>query len=80
MGQVNSRREGRASERDFELPVPAQGAQPSAKNGAVPGLQHADRPAERVSPSGVLAEGEELSSNPLCVRLQRLSITFHLMD
>jgi hypothetical protein len=29
---------------------------------------------------GVLAEGEELWSNTLFVRFQKLSITFHLMD
>jgi hypothetical protein len=27
-----------------------------------------------------LAEGQELSSKPLCVEFQRLSITFNLMD
>jgi hypothetical protein len=63
MGEVNSHGERRASERDFELPAPAQGAQPSAKNGRIPGLQRAGDRAERVSPKGVLAEraGFELS-------------------
>jgi hypothetical protein len=65
MGPVNSRRENRASERGFELPAPAQGAQPPAKNGQISGLSRADQRTERVSPKGVLAEGEELSSNPL---------------
>jgi hypothetical protein len=80
MGQVNSRRESRASERDFEPPAPARGEQPSAKNGRIPGLLSGYRCAERLSPEGVLAEGEELSSNPLCVRFQRLRITHILMD
>jgi hypothetical protein len=66
MGPVNSQGESRASETDFEPPATAQGAHPSAKNGGIPGLQRADRRAERVSPEGVLAEGEILSSNPLC--------------
>jgi hypothetical protein len=33
---------------------------------SIPGLFRADHWAERVLPDGVLAEGEELSSNPLC--------------
>ena len=42
-----------------------RGAQPSAKNGRIPGLQRADRRAERVSPEGVLAEGSSLAANTL---------------
>src|SRR5918996_3033962 len=49
MAEVNSRRESRASERDFEPPAPAQGAQPSAKNGGIPGLQRADPRTEKLS-------------------------------
>ena len=67
MVKVNSRRECRASERHFELPAPAHGAQPSAKNSRIPRLFGADRPAERLSPGGVLAgqAGFELSVNAL---------------
>ena len=50
MGQVNSHGETRASERDFDLPAPAQGAHPAAKNGRFPGLFRVDCWAERVSP------------------------------
>ena len=57
MAEVNSHRESGASERDFEPPASAQGAQLSGKNGRIPGLQRRDRRAERVSPEGVLAEG-----------------------
>ena len=49
MGEVNGRRESRASERDFELPALAQGAQPTAKNGGIPGLQRVDLQTERLS-------------------------------
>ena len=80
MGQVNSCRESRASERDFGPPAPAQGAQASAINGRIPRLFKVDHRAERLSPKGVLAEGEELSSNPLCVRFQRLRITYTLAN
>src|SRR5918996_3515163 len=66
MAEVNSRRESRASERDSELPAPAHGAQPPAKNGRIPELFRADRSAERVSPEGVLADREEPGSNTLC--------------
>jgi hypothetical protein len=38
MAEVNSRRESRASERDFEPPAPARGEQPSAKNGGILGF------------------------------------------
>jgi hypothetical protein len=65
MGQVNGRRESRALESDSELPAPVQGAQPSTKNGRLPGLFRADQQTERLSAYDVLAEGEELSSNPL---------------
>ena len=65
MGEVNSRRESPASERDFEPLPPAQGAQPSAKNGGIPRPQRADRQAESRFAQVVLAEGQELSSNPL---------------
>ena len=56
MGEVNSRRESRASERGFELPAQAQGAQPPARNGGIPGLQRADRWTESGFADVVLAE------------------------
>ena len=62
---MNSYGESRASERVFGSMRARRGEQPAVRNGAIPGLQRADRPAERVSPEGILAEGEELSSNPL---------------
>jgi hypothetical protein len=65
MGQVNSHGESRPSESDPGAAATDRGQQPLAKNGATPGLQRADRRAERVSPKGDLAEGEDLSSNPL---------------
>jgi hypothetical protein len=65
MAEVNSRRESRALERDLEPPAQAQGAQPSPKNGRNPELFRADQRTERPSAQAVLAEGEELSSNPL---------------
>ena len=66
MGEVNSHGESWLSERDFELLAAAQGAQPSAKNGRIPGLFRADQQTERMSSVGVLAERQELSPNPLC--------------
>jgi hypothetical protein len=65
MAQVNSQGESCLSERDFELPVPGQGAQPSSKIGRIPVVFRAEDRAERELPNGMLAEGEELSSNPL---------------
>jgi hypothetical protein len=65
MTEVNSWRESQALERGLELLAPTQGEQPSARNGRIPGLFRADRRAERMSLSRVLAEGEELWSNPL---------------
>jgi hypothetical protein len=65
MGQVNGRRESRALERDFEPPTPVQGAQPSAKNGRIPGLFRADQQTERLSVQAVLAEGSSLAPNTL---------------
>jgi hypothetical protein len=62
MGAVNSRGERRSSERDFEPTARTQGAQTSAKNGRIPGLQRPDQPIERVSPEGVLADGEDSNS------------------
>jgi hypothetical protein len=80
MAEVNSRRESQASEGDSQLLAAAQGAQPSAENSRIPGLFRADQRAERLFASAMLAEGEELWSNPLCVRFQRLSITYHQMN
>ena len=58
MGEVNGRRESRASESDSEPPVPVQGAQPSTKNGRIPGLFRADRQTERLFAWAMLAERE----------------------
>jgi hypothetical protein len=80
MGQVNGRRESRALESDSEPTAPGQGAQASAKNGRIPGLSRVDPPTESGFAQVVLAEGEELSTNPLCMLFQRVSITFHLMN
>jgi hypothetical protein len=49
LGEVNSLRESRAPEKDSELSAVAQGAQPSARIGAVPGLFGADQQTERLS-------------------------------
>jgi hypothetical protein len=65
IGQVNSHRDSWLLERDFWPEPASEGEQPRAQNGGIPGLQRGDRRAERVSPEGILAEGEELSSNPL---------------
>jgi hypothetical protein len=80
MGQVNGRRESRALESDSAPPAPVQGAQPSTKNGRIPGLFRADDQAERVLPEGVLAEGEELSSNPLWAFFNDLRTTRVVVD
>ena len=65
IAEVNSRRESPALERDFELPTSAQGERQTAKNGGIPGPQRADRRAERASPKGVLADGEDSNSRYL---------------
>src|ERR687891_397539 len=52
MYRVNSSREGWASERDFEPPAPAQGAQPSAKNVGIPGASLSDFGAHAFVPRG----------------------------
>ena len=44
------------------------------------GIPTADQERKKNVPTGRLAEGEELSSNPLCVIFQWLSITHHLMN
>ena len=62
MAEVNSRRESRASERDFEPPAAARGEQPSAKNGGIPGLQRADRRTESGFADVVLADVEDSNS------------------
>jgi hypothetical protein len=56
MGQVNGRREREALESDFEPPAPVQGAQPSTKNGRIPGLFGADQQTERLSAWAMLAD------------------------
>jgi hypothetical protein len=50
------------------------------ENGGIPGLQPPDRRAERVLPKGVLAEGEELSSNPLSRYFNELRTTQTAVD
>jgi hypothetical protein len=57
MAAVNSRREKRPSERDFEPTARAQGAQPSTKNGRITGLFRADQQTESEFAQVVLAEG-----------------------
>ena len=57
-----------------------RGEQPAVKNGGIPGLLRADRSAERVSPEGVLAEGEALSSNPLRAYFNDLRTTQIAVD
>jgi hypothetical protein len=80
MGQVNGRRETCVSERNFR-PAHASGSeQPAAKNGGIPGLQRADRPTERVSAWAVLAEGEELSTNPLRAYFNDLRTTENAVE
>jgi hypothetical protein len=65
MGQVNSHGESWLSERYYR-PAPASGGQqPDAENRGIPGLFRVDLRAERLSAQALLAEGEELSSNPL---------------
>jgi hypothetical protein len=80
MGLVNGRREERALESDSEPPAPAQGAQPLARNGRIPGLFRTDHSAERVSPEGILAERQELSSNPLRAYFNDLRTTLISVD
>jgi hypothetical protein len=80
MAAVNSHGERRSTERDFEPTARAQGAQPSAKNGRIPGLFRAAQEMERLFARAVLAEGQELSSNLLCLRFHWFSITYNLMD
>ena len=80
IGPVNSHGESWLSER-HPRPAPASGGeQPGAENGRIPALFRADPRAERLSPTGVLAEEDELSSNPLCMAFQWLRITYHLMN
>ena len=57
MGEVNSHRERRSSERDFESTARAQGAQSPARNGRIPRLFRADLQTERLSAWAMLAEG-----------------------
>ena len=74
MDQVNSCRESRASERDFELPARAQGAQPTAKNGQIPRLFRADHRAERLSALDVLADAKDSNSRyPMGSKLDAMS-------
>jgi hypothetical protein len=80
MGEVNGCRENLASERDFEPTALAQGAQPSAKNGRIPGPFGAAQRTERLSAYYVLAEGEELSPNPLRRLFNGLQITQRTVD
>ena len=63
MGQVNSQRENRLSEEEFQTWPAYGGEQPETENGRFMGLFKAI--AARDCPQGVLAEGQELSSNPL---------------
>ena len=80
MGQVNSRGESWLSER-HPRPAPASGgAQPTAENSGIPGPFRADHRAERRSLKGVLAEGEELSSNPLRRVFNDLQTTQNAVD
>jgi hypothetical protein len=65
MGEVNSPGENRPPETGGEPPRPAQGAQLPAENGAAPGLFRASQRAERVSPEGMLADGEDSNSRYL---------------
>ena len=65
MGEVNSYRESRASEGDFELSAPAKVRSRPRKTAAFLGLRGRISGAEKVSSEGVLAEGEVLSTNPL---------------
>src|SRR5512132_4327858 len=71
MGQVNSRRESRALESDSEPPAPVQGAQPSTKNGRIPGLFRADQRTERLFAWAMLAEREGFE--PLVRRGRRIA-------
>ena len=57
-GRVNSPREMCRSERNFGRLAAWRGQRRLAENGRIPGLQRADRRAERLSPEGFLAEGE----------------------
>jgi hypothetical protein len=80
MGQVNSRGESWLSESDSK-PVSAPGGeQPTPENSGAPGLFKAYPRAESGFAHVALAEGEELSSKPLCGGFQGLSITFHLAN
>jgi hypothetical protein len=80
IGQVNSHRESWASERLFR-PAPASGGEhASAKNGRIPGPFRPGHRAERLSAYCILAEGEELSSNPLRAFSNDLRTTQNLVD
>jgi hypothetical protein len=65
MAKVNSLGESWPSERHSRTAPASRGEQPPAKNGGIPGLFKADPRAESGFAQGVLAEGEELWSNPL---------------
>jgi hypothetical protein len=63
---VHRHREGERSERDSGPERAHQGQQLVPQNRGIPGLLWPDRPGERLSPLRILADGEELSANPLC--------------
>jgi hypothetical protein len=65
MSGVNSRRDSRPSEKRFHPRRHIEVNSPPARNGGIPGLQREDPRTERLFAYDVLAEGEELSSNPL---------------
>jgi hypothetical protein len=80
MGQVNSHGERQSSETEVKPTARAQGAQRAAKNGGLPGLFRADPRTERLSAKAMLAEGEELSSNPLRAYFNDLQTTQIAVD
>jgi hypothetical protein len=65
MARVNSRGEDPPRERVFGPAQTRRDQQPHAENGGIPGPQLVAPKAESGFAQGVLAEGEELSSNPL---------------
>jgi hypothetical protein len=71
MGQVNSHGESRRSERSFGRLAAWRGQRRLAENRRIPELQRAERRAERLSPEGFLADGEDSNSRyPIGPNLQ----------
>jgi hypothetical protein len=80
MARVNSHRESQPLETLSGSAPTERGEQPPAENGGIPGLERPDHRAESGFVRGVLAEGQELSSNPLRFLFKGLRSTLFVVD